>query len=404
MDKRVIGVLVACFLTMFTAYIIRYSYGVLLPEMLPSLAISKTEAGVIYASFFVAYTVFSPILGLLGDRYDMRVLLTLFAAILGAGIFLMAYSSSLVEASLFFTLAGIGSSACWAPVMGLAQRWVSKKRRGVLLSAITAGASLGVVAGGTTVPLIVVAHSWRMGWMSLGSFAFLLVGINFFLVRNPPEEKSGLRRPEPRRHTGSSARVTYSMLLRDKIFWLLALSYLLVGFSIIIPFTFLSTYAVQEMAFSYESAARLITVVGIAAIVGMLVLGHLSDTIGRIKVMMLCAALIAVGNLGMAFKQGSLILTLSSAIFGAGWGAVWAMYAAFAPDYFSKESAGSIIGLWTFYLGIGVIVSPVIAGWIADTTGTLTWSFLLAMAGAVICLILLLAVWRAVSGSSPRKQ
>ncbi|GAG60257.1 unnamed protein product, partial [marine sediment metagenome] len=67
----------------------------LLPEMLPSLGISKAEAGVIFASYFVAYTVFSPVLGLLADRYNVRVLLTLFAVILGAGAFLMTYSSSL---------------------------------------------------------------------------------------------------------------------------------------------------------------------------------------------------------------------------------------------------------------------------------------------------------------------
>jgi len=87
MNKRALVVLAACFCTVFATYAIRYSYGVLLPKMLPSLAISKTEAGVIYASYFIAYTVFSPVLGLLADRYDVRVLLTVFAALLGGGTF-----------------------------------------------------------------------------------------------------------------------------------------------------------------------------------------------------------------------------------------------------------------------------------------------------------------------------
>jgi sugar phosphate permease len=70
------------------------------------------------------------------------------------------------------------------------------------------------------------------------------------------------------------------------------------------------------------------------------------------------------------------------------------MYAASASDYFSKESAGSIVGLWTLYLGIGSTISPVIAGWTADATGTLAWSFVLAAAGAALSLLLLLPVWR----------
>ena len=404
MDKRVLAVLVAGFCTVFTAFAIRYSYGVLLPEMLPSLAISKTEAGVIFTSYFIAYTISSPVLGLLADRYNIRVLLTLFPVILGVGTFLMAYSSSPVNASLFFALVGIGSSACWAPVIAMSQRWVSDKRRGMTLAFIDVGSSLGIVGSSAAVPLIVVAYSWRMGWMSLSTLAFLLAGINFLLVRSHPAEKSSLHHPKPGRHTGELITVTYTRLLRDSRFWFIGLAYLFTGFSILIPFTFLSTYAVQELTLPYETAARLITVIGITATVGKLVLGSLSDTVGRIRILMLCAVLIAAGSLGMAYNQGFLTLTLFTAIFGLGYGTVWSMYAAAASDYFSKNSTGSIVGLWTFLMGIGSILSPTIAGWIADTTGTLTWSFILSAAGAVISLFLLLPVWRASSSGLPREQ
>jgi len=365
----------------------------LLPEMLPSLGISKTEAGVIFASYFVAYTVFSPVLGLLADRYNVRVLLTLFAVILGAGAFLMTYSSSLVAASLFFALAGIGSSACWAPVIALAQRWVGTRRRGMVLAFIDVGSSLGIIVSSAAMPLLVAAYSWRMGWVSLGVLAFLLAAINFLLVRSYPVDKSSLGHPKLGQHTGEPLSVTYGRLLGDIRFWLIGLSYLFIGFSILIPFAFLSTYAVQELMLPYEVAVRLITVIGIGAVVGKMVLGPFSDTVGRIRVMMLCTVLIAVGSLGMAYNQGFLILILFTAIFGLGYGAIWSLYAASASDYFSKESAGSIVGLWTLYLGVGSIISPIIAGWIADTTGTLAWSFILAMAAAVIALLLLLPVW-----------
>lgn len=363
--------------------------------MLPSLGISKTEAGVIFASYFVAYTVFSPVLGLLADRYNVRVLLTLFAVILGAGAFLMTYSSSLVAASLFFALAGIGSSACWAPVIALAQRWISDRRRGMVLAFIDVGSSLGIIVSSAAMPLLVAAYSWRMGWVSLGVLAFLLAAINFLLVRSYPVDKSSLGHPKLGQHTGEPLSVTYGRLLGDIRFWLIGLSYLLIGFSILIPFTFLSTYAVQELMLPYEVAVRLITVIGIGAVVGKMVLGPFSDTVGRIRVMMLCTVLIAIGSLGMAYNQGFLILILFTAIFGLGYGAIWSLYAASASDYFSKESAGSIVGLWTLYLGVGSIISPIIAGWIADTTGTLAWSFILAMAAAVIALLLLLLVWLA---------
>jgi len=402
MDRR-LAVLVACFCTIFTSYAVRYGYGILLPEMLPALAISKTEAGVIYASFFIAYTVLSPVLGLLGDRYNVRLLLTLFVTVLGTGTFLMAYSSSIIQASLFFILAGIGSAVCWAPTIALAQRWTSDKHRGKTLAFIDVGSSLGIVGTSTAVPMIVTAHNWRAGWMSLGALGFAVAAINFLAVRNPPGEQSKLRQKRLGQHSGEPVSVIYMKLLRDIRFWLIGLAYLLTGFSIIIPFTFLSTYAVQELAFTYEAATRLITVIGIGAIVGKITLGPLSDKVGRIRVMMLCALLIAGGSLGMAYGQ-DIGLIVFTAIFALGYGTVWSMYAASASDYFSKESSGSIIGLWTVYLGIGSILSPIIAGWIADTTGTLGWSFVLAAAGAVISLFLLAPMWRASPASLPQRQ
>ncbi len=394
MDRRVLAVLAACFGTVFISYAIRYGYGIFPPEMIPALGISKTGAGMIFSSYFIAYTVLSPILGLMGDRYDARVIISLFAAILGIGTFLMAYSSSVLEASLYFALAGIGASACWAPVVALAQRWSSDKRRGATLAFIDAGSALGAICSGAAVPLLVKAYGWEAGWMSLGSLGLLVAIINYTVIRNRPIERSSQVPSNPEQPTIEPFKKIYAKLLRDTRFWLIGSAYLLISFSAIIPFTFISTHAVEELAFSYTTAASLITVIGISALAGKLLLGPLSDRVGRIRIMMLCTLLTALGCLGIAYAPGSLILFVSTAVFGIGEGAIWTMYAAAASDYFSKKLAGSIIGLWTVFLGIGSLLSPIIAGWLADTTDTLQWSFLLGVAAATVSLILLLPIWR----------
>jgi OFA family oxalate/formate antiporter-like MFS transporter len=87
-------------------------------------------------------------------------------------------------------------------------------------------------------------------------------------------------------------------------------------------------------------------------------------------------------------------MTVFAIIFGFGYGACWAMYAACAADIFSKKAAGGIIGLWTVFLGVGSIAGPMLAGWMADASGTLMWSFMLAMAGSIISLLLLLPLFK----------
>ncbi len=387
MNKRL--VLIACFLTVFTAYAIRYGYGVLLPEMLGPLDITKAEAGVIYSSFFIAYTLCSPVLGLLGDRWDARWLISSFVALLGLGAFLMSYASSVLSASLFYTLAGIGSSACWAPVMALAQRWTSRNNIGKTLAIIDIGSALGLIGSGAIIPLIVIANDWTTGWMYLGSLGFLVAILNFIVIRNHPSQVQNDIDIEQARH--QSTRTTLMTLFRDTRFWILGMAYLLTGFSILIPFTFLSTYATEQLDFSYGIAANLLTAIGIGAIISKVIFGALSDKIGRIRVMMLCAALIASGSLGMVFARGAWLF-VTSIVFSLGYGVVWAMYAAAASDYFSRESAGTTVGLWTMFLGIGSILSPIISGWVADMSGNLAWSFALASGTAVLSLLLLIPV------------
>jgi MFS family permease len=386
------AVLTACFSTVFISYAVRYGYGILLPKMLPALHISKAEAGAIYASFFIAYTVASPVLGLLGDRFNIRVILSLFVALFGAGTLLMAMSSSIVQASLFFALAGIGSAACWAPTMALAQRWTSAKRKGRTLAFVDIGSAMGIIGTSIVIPWVAGTFDWQAGWLTLGAIALCVALLNSAAIRNPP---SVMAPPGPAagrpgsRFTGS----LYLELLKNRRFWTIGLAYLLTGFAIIVPFTFLSTYAGQELSFSYEISTRLIAIIGAGAIIGKITLGPLSDAIGRLRVMMMCAALITGGSLGMAFAKGPLLVAVI-ALFSLGYGGAWSMYAAAASDYFSREYSGSVIGLWTMYLGAGSVIAPVISGWLADATGTLRWAFVLAAGAGFVSLLMLLPLWR----------
>jgi len=388
--SRAMAVLSASFFTVLAAYSIRYSYGTLLPEMLPDLGITKAQAGSIYTAYFLAYTAFSPLLGRLADRYDTRLLISLFVGIMGLGTFLMQFANSLWQARAFFAIAGLGCAACWAPVMALTQRWTSPTRRGLVFAVVDAGSTLGVMAAGALIPLLVSRTNWHWGWRVLGIFGLVLAVANYVLIRNQPASDPAT---EPREGKADgpqpSGHVEYKQLLSDPRFWFIGVAYLLVGVSIQIPFSFLSTYAVQELDIAYETATRFITIIGVAGLVGKLVLGSASDKVGRLWIMMLSSFLILSGCAGIALGQRWLLF-VASCVFGVGYGACWALYAACAADFFPKEASGAIIGLWTLYLGIGLIVSPVIAGWTADSTGTLKWGFVIAAGaglGTVLALI-----------------
>jgi MFS family permease len=390
MSKTAVGIIVAGFLTVFTAFAIRYSYGILLPEMLPALQINKAEAGVIYATYFIAYTIFSPVFGLMADKYNLKLILTIFPGLLCLGTFLMSFATSLVNASLFFALVGLGTAACWSPVVTMIPRWVSKKRIGMALAITDLGSALGLLVWGWALPYIVEASNWTVGWTSLAAMALVATLVNVFLVKNYPSDKSGAAQREASKQEKEPILTTYGNLLHNRTFWLIGLSYLLIGFSILIPFTFITTHGLQSLAIPYQMAKWFLIVVAACGIIGKLILSHLSDKIGRIRIMIICDMLIAVGGVGMIFSTDFLTLILSSAIFGFGYGALWPVYAAVTGDYFPKTFSGRIIGLWTLYLGLGSIFAPPLAGWTIDTSGVYSWAFGLTVVSAVISLLLLL--------------
>ncbi len=390
MNRNVAGIIVAGFATVFIHFGIRYSYGILLPGMLPSLAITKAEAGIIFASYFIAYTVFSPVLGLLSDRYNVKLILTIFPALLSLGTFLMALSSSLLNASLFFALVGLGSAACWSPVVALIPRWMSNKRKGTALGITDMGSSLGILICSWGMPYIVEAFDWKAGWLSLGAIALLATIINAVLVKSYPSDESGLEQQLESRKIDESVGTTYLRLLNNGKFWLIGLSYMFVGFAILIPFTFLPIHSIQTLGVSYQTSKWLIVIIAATGLAGKLTFGHLSDRIDRIKVLMIGDIFIVIGMLGMIFSNNFFLLTILSAVFGFGNGALWPVYAAVASDYFPSIFAGRIIGLWTLYMGVGSIIAPPLAGWTIDTTEAFSWAFTLAMLGIIMSMLLLL--------------
>jgi MFS family permease len=395
MGRRVIAIITAGFFTVFVAFAIRYGYGLLLPEMLSSLSISKTQAGVIYSSYFFTATLLSPILGLLVDRWNARVILTVFVAILGMGACLMSLSTTVLQASICFAIVGIGHSACWAPVVTVVLRWVSEKRRGIALSMVDLGSTVSIAFWSIMIPVIIGPYGWRMVWVCMGILGFLVAGMNFCFMRSHPslDLENIETKAAPKVHI--SIKTVYVAILRDKRFHFIGFSYLLISFSILIPLLFLTAYATQELKLSYSSAAGLVGVAGVAGAVGKLIFGPISDFVGRVKVMMLCGVVIAAGGMGFAYARGLAALILFTVVFGVGYGTIWPVFAASVRDLFSKEYAGTIVGLWTVYHGLGSIIAPVLAGWTVDATGTYYWAFILTVISAILSFLLLLPLAKA---------
>ncbi len=388
-------VLAICFVNIFINYSVRLGYGVVLPEMIRELGISRTGAGSIYNAYLLTYIALTPFTGYLTDRFGARRVISICAFILGLGVLLMATAQSLWTASIFFAITGIGATGMWTPVITVVQRWFAIKRRGLALGLLSAGYGLGFASMGAVFPWIITYLNWRFAWYFLGLAALAMVLINAVLLRSDPGqaglspwgEKNNNQQSKPAAKPLLAKHIPFSAVFRSQAFWFIGLSYFCIAYSLYGITTFMVDYAEQDLLIPIATASLLATVHGLSQIAGVLTILPMSDIWGRKKTIIISNTCIAISIAGIVLVANSAaILFILVGMMAVFYGVTFPIYGACAGDYFPKELMGTIIGAWTPFYGLGAIL----AHWVSGLLYDLTFSYHLAF--VINLLLSLLAI------------
>ena len=252
-------------------------------------------------------------------------------------------------------------------------------------------------------------HGWRSGWMILGIIATLSGVVAAVLLRNDPH-RCGLKPMGAEiaaesafggnRITGSGKQSTpeRSKLIR------IGLVYSLFGASYAVYATFIVTALVAERGIGEQAAGVFWSSVGFLSLFSGLLAGFISDRFGRfpalavVFVQFTCAYVCALSSLPEIF------LYLSVMLFGLSlWGIPTVMIAA-VGDMVGPVRAASVFGFITIFFGVGQILGPAVAGYIADLTGLFDSSFLMCGILSAIGAIAAVRMSRFVAEGRERNQ
>jgi sugar phosphate permease len=315
-------------------------------------------------------------------------------------VLLMGRVESLRGACLFYAIVGIGATGMWTPVITVVQRWFARRRRGMALGVLSTGYGLGFAAMGAAFPWIVANFSWRYAWYFLGVAAMVMVLVNSLLLRSSPESagfqpwgenKDSADRAAEERST--RIRFAFREVFRNRIFWLVGMSYLCISYSLYGITTFMVDYARYQLGLPIHKAGLLATIHGICQVAGVLTILPLSDLVGRRNCIALSNAAIALCLAGILASGTSwLWLALLVGMLAVFYGATFPMYGACAGEYFPKEVMGTVIGAWTPFYGSGAILVHWVSGILRDSRGDYDLAFLLNALMAASGLGLILAI------------
>jgi MFS family permease len=245
----------------------------------------------------------------------------------------------------------------------------------------------------------------------MGLLVLLVIGPLTVLVRRRPEDLGLLpdgtvqAQPSEGAHRGANvvdrdwAAIEWTLVraARTSRFWWVALAY----FCCMVAWYVVQVHQTKyltEIGFSPIVAAWSLGIVSVVAIPGQIVLGALSDRIGREWVW-------TVASAGFALCYAALILlehTPSNAllylmVFSQGFlgYAVTSVMGPIVAEIFEGRHYGAIFGCVTVALIGGGAVGPWMAGVIHDATGSYRLAFMLSIA---CCAVSAAAIWMAAPG------
>ena len=166
-------------------YIDRNILAAVLPHIQEEMGLSSTQAGALGPAFLIAYTVFAPLMGWAGDRYNRTRLL-----VCGVGLWSLAtvgsgFAGTYGHLVLARSLLGFGEATYGTLAPTILADLYPRERRGQILSffyvAVPVGSALGYVLGG----LIEPRYGWRTAFWVVGGPG-LVAALSGLLLREPP--------------------------------------------------------------------------------------------------------------------------------------------------------------------------------------------------------------------------
>ncbi len=358
---------------------------------------SKTLFSFAFSVTRVESGILGPIQGWLIDTLGPRKMMRAGLVMLGVGFLLFSQIDTQWHFFVTYLLMAIGASVGGFMTLTVAiVNWFERRRATAM-----AVMGMGMAIGGLLVPIVVLSME-EFGWRetAFGSgLLVLFVGLPLSrVIRTRPEDigigvdgKPLTAPPPPAEAEGGAAvgapardgEYTVREALRTGSFWYLSLGHAAALLVVSAVMVHLVLHINEQLGYSLGTAAIVIAVMTAMQIVGMLFGGVLGDRFNKRYIVFVAMLWHSAGMLILAWASALWMVFLFAVLHGTAWGARGPLTQALRADYFGRKSFGMIMGFSSMIMMVGMTVGPIVAGVLADSTGTykLGFTVLAVMAG-----------------------
>lgn len=313
----------------------------------------------------ITYAVASPFVGRLADRFGVKRVILTCAVIVG----LAFGSQSLLTGHLwhYYALAfvmGAASSGTSALTFGnVISHWFNRSR-GLALSILACGSGLGGIIVPPFAQFLISHYGWREAYFLLGLTMLTAGTIPVALVlKDAPSART--KEPAPSGATPTSARISKAGILTSYTFLTLLVLAATIGVSYVGVLTHLIPM-LTDRGMSAGSAARLFSLLGVAAIGGHLLVGACFDRFRAATVAAVMLVLSGVGVAAIGVAHSVVTLGLATLMLGAALGADTDVLPYLVGRYFGLSSYGEFLGYFFASGTLGAAGGALLMGRVFD--------------------------------------
>jgi MFS family permease len=359
-------------------YVDRGNLGVAAPLLKVELHLSGSQLGMLLAAFFWTYTGLLFVVGWAVDRFEVNRVLAAGFLLWSAATIATGFVAGFATLLLLRLALGAGESVAFPAYSKIFARHLPEHSRGVANACIGAGQYCGPALGTVAAGLLMSRYGWRPVFVAIGVLSLLwLPAWKKWMPRG-----QGLCGP---RFPGS---VPARHILRNRSFWGAAAGHFCSNYFLYFFVMWLPYYLTTERRLTMAEMSKLVGAYYVVVAAASLLAGWRQDamirrgaspTLVRKAAMLVGHATAAVGLVGCCFAGGNLYV-LYLALAGLGAGVAYPGICAIAQTLAGAGSAGKWMGLQNGFANFAGIVSPALAGFLLDRTGSFIPSLLISSA------------------------
>ena len=314
-NKKALVTLIAASIIVIISLGIRQTFGLFFFDFNVDLNISISHFGFAMGLQLLLWGVFSPVFGVITDKYGGAIAIFLGFLLYLVGV-LLFYSG--FNTGYYFTLTigvligvGLGSTAIGIPVSVVAKHFPASNRT-IATGIVTCAGSFGYFVS----PLLVRYSLIETGWENTLLYFCLLLGLGLVvaLFVSTPKIPVGVDQ-----NNNQTATEALKEAFANKSFIYLTLGFFVCGWHIALVATHIPTY-MMDKGMPDWTAAMILALIGIFNMVGTITSGYLSTRYSKKKILSAIYLLRGLSIIYFIFLPASIF---NSIIFGISFGFLW---------------------------------------------------------------------------------